>query len=111
MLLITTEILIRLGSARASSTLTLANRALGNVLTNSTALLTSIAMIITNEYISKLKLRRTKKSDWINVSTLLCVTTLKQSVIDKKVDDKDAIEFEKGYKQFLHRRKEIMKNT
>ena len=51
---------------------------------SSTALLTSIAILITDEYTSKLKIRYTKLRDWINVITLLYEKTLKQSVIDKK---------------------------
>ena len=44
---------------------------------SSTALLTSIATLITNEYVSKLRTRYTKLTDWINVITLLYEKTLK----------------------------------
>ena len=70
-LLITTEILVGSGSAISTSTIVLINSSVGIVLTSSTALLTSIAILITNEYISKLKIRYTKLRDWINVITLL----------------------------------------
>ena len=60
------------------------NPSIGVVLTSSSALLTSIAILITNEYISKLKIRYTKLRDWINVITLLFEKTLKESLIDKK---------------------------
>ena len=70
-LLFTTEILIGSGSAIGTSTMSLINPSIGIVLTSSTALLTSIAIIIKNEFISKLKLRYTKLGDWINVITLL----------------------------------------
>ena len=70
--------------------MSLFNPSIGIVLTSSTALLTSIATLITNEYISKLKLRFTKLRDWINVITLLYEKTLKESMIDKKIDQKEA---------------------
>ena len=70
-LLFISEILIRSGSAISTSTMSLINPSIGIVLTSSTALLTSIAILITNEYISNLKLRYTKLRDWINVLTLL----------------------------------------
>ena len=56
-LLIITEILIGSGSAIGTSTMSLINPSIGIVLTSSTALLTSIAILITNENISKLKIR------------------------------------------------------
>ena len=70
-LLIITEILLGSGSAISTSTKSLINPSIGIVLTSSTALLTSIAILITNEYISKLKITYTKLRDWINVITLL----------------------------------------
>ena len=59
--------------------MSLINPSIGVVLTSSTALLTSIALLITNEYISKLKLklRFTKLRDWINFVTILYEKTLK----------------------------------
>ena len=56
-LLIISEILVGSGSAIGTSTMSLINHSIGIVLTSSTALLTSLAILITNEYISKLKLR------------------------------------------------------
>ena len=70
-LLIITEIFIRSGSAKSTSTLGLINPGAGINISSSTALLISIAILITNEYISKLKIRYTKLRDWINVITLL----------------------------------------
>ena len=58
-LLIITEILIGSGSAIGSSTMGLINPGAGNIISCSTALLTSIPILITNEYISKLKIRYT----------------------------------------------------
>ena len=49
----------------------LINLGAGTIISSSTALLTSTAILITNEYISKLKTRYTKLGDWINAITLL----------------------------------------
>ena len=52
-LLIITEILVGATSAVGSSSMALINPGAGIVISSSTALLTSIAILITNEYISK----------------------------------------------------------
>ena len=83
-LLIITEILIGTVSALGSSSMALINPGAGIIISSSTALLTSIAILITNEYISKLKIRYTKIRDWFNLITLLFEKTLKESMIDKK---------------------------
>ena len=83
-LLIVTEIIVGGGSAIGSSTMGLINPSVAIIASSSTAFLTSIAILITNEYISKLKIRYTQLRDWINVITLLYEKTLKQSIIDKK---------------------------
>ena len=98
-------------SAISTSTLGLINPAAGIIISSSTALLTSIAILITNEYISKLKIRYTKLRDWINVILLLYEKTLKQSMVDRKIDEKEAQELKKIYRQYVDKRKEIMKNT
>ena len=67
----------------------LINSGAGIIISSSTALLTSIAVLITNEYISKLKIRYTKLGDWINVTTLLYEKSLKTSMVDKKIDIKE----------------------
>ena len=67
-----------------TSTLSLLNPSRGIVLISSTALIISVAILITNEYISKLKLGYTKLRDWINFITLIYGKTLKESMIDKK---------------------------
>ena len=110
-LLIITEILVGSGSAIGSSAMSLINPSVGIVISSSTALLTSIAILITNEYISKLKIRYTKLRDWINVITLLYEKTLKQSMVDKKIDEKEAQELKKIYNHYIDKRSEIMKNT
>ena len=83
-LLIFTKILIGSASALSSSTMGLINPGAGVIISSCTALLTSISILITNEDISKLKIRYTKLRDWINVITLLYEKTLKTSMIDKK---------------------------
>ena len=109
--LIITEILVGAGSAVGSSSMALINPGAGVVISSSTALLTSIAILITNEYISKLKIIYTKLRDWINVITLLYEKTLKQSMVDKRLDEKEAQELKKIYNHNIDKRKEIMKNT
>ena len=89
----------------------LINPSIGVVLTSRSALLTSIAILITNEYISKLKIRYTKLRDWINVITLLYENTLKESMIDKKIDQKEAEQLKQIYNHYVDKRSEIMKNT
>ena len=64
--------------------MSLINPSIGIVSTSSTALLTSIAVLIPNEYISELKKRYTKVGDWIKVKTLRYEKTLKESMIDKR---------------------------
>ena len=59
-LLIFTEILIGSGSIISTPTMSLINPSIGIVLISSTALLTSLAILITNEYLSKLRIRYTK---------------------------------------------------
>ena len=110
-LLIITEFLVGSGSTISFSTLSLTNPGAGIIISSSTALLTSIAILITNEYISKMKIRYTKLRDWINVITLLYGKFLKTSVIDKKFDEEEAEELKKIYIHYLDKRNEIMKNT
>ena len=108
---IITDVLIGSASAVSSSTMGLINPGAGIIISFSTALLTSIAILITIGYISKLKIRYTKLRDWIHVITLLYEKTLKQLMVDKKIDGKKAQELKKIYDQYLDERKEIMKNT
>ena len=42
---------------------------------------------------------------------MLYEKTLKQSMVDKKIDEKEAQEWKKIYNQYNDKRKEIMKNT
>ena len=99
------------GSAISTSTMSIINPSIGKVLTSSTALLTSLAILITNEYISKLKLRFTKLRDWINFITILYEKTLNQSMVDKKSDEKEALDLKKIYNHYIDKRKKIMDST
>ena len=110
-LLIISEILIGSGSAISTSTMSLINPSIGIVLISSTALLTSLAILITNEYISNLKLRYKKLRDWINFITILYEKTLNQYMVDKKIDEKEALELKKIYTHYLDKRKQIMDST
>ena len=110
-LLIISEFLIGSGSAIGSSTLGLINPGAGIIISSSRALLSSIAISTTNEYISKLKIRYTKLRDWNNVITLLHEKTSKQSMVDMKIDEKHALELEKTYNLNFDKRKETMRCT
>ena len=110
-LLIITENLIGSGSVVSTSTMSLINPSIGILLTSSTALLTSIAILVTNEYISKLKIRYTKLGGWINVITLLYEKTLKESMIDKKIDQKEADQLKQIYNHYVDKKSEIMKKN
>ena len=87
------------------------NPSIGIVLNSSTVLLTSSATLITNECISKLNKRYTKLTDWINVFTLLYEKTLKTSMVDIKIDEKEAEDLITICNHYLDKRKAIMKNT
>ena len=91
--------------------MSLINPSIGVVLISSTALLTSMAILIRNEYISELKIRYNKLRDWNNVITLLYEKTLKTFMVDKKTDQRQAEELKKIYNHYLDKPKEIMTNT
>ena len=87
-LLIITEFLIGSASTFSTSTMGLINPGVGRIISSSTTLLTSIAVFLTNENISKVKIRYTKLRYWTNVITLLYEKTLEKSVKDKKKSSK-----------------------
>ena len=80
-LLVITEILIGSGSVISTSTMSFLNPSIGILLT-STAFLTSLAILITKENISKLNLRYTKPREWTNFITISNEKTLKKSMVD-----------------------------
>ena len=110
-MLVFTDILIGSGYAFSASTMSKLNPSIGIVLTSSAALLTSLVILITNEYISKLKLRYTKLRDLIKFNTILYEKALNQSIIDEKTDEKEAMELNKIYKHYLDKRKEFMNSA
>ena len=110
-LIIITEILVASASAVGSSTMSLINPGAGTIISSSIALPTSIAILITNEDISNLKVRYTELRDCIDVINILYEKTLKESMIDKKIDEKEAQELKTIYNHYKDKRSEIMKNT
>ena len=67
MLIFITEVLKGGGSTLNSSTLEILNPSAVIIMSSSAALLTGVAVLITDEYFSKLKLGQTKLRKWINV--------------------------------------------
>ena len=108
-LLIITEILLGSGSPITTSTMAIINLSIGTVLTSSTALVTSTAILITNEFISELKISYTKLGDWINFITLLYEKTLNESMIDKKLNEKEIEQLKQIYNQYIDKRSEMRK--
>ena len=56
-------------------------------------------------------MRYIKLRDRFDVITLLSEKTLKESMVDKKIDEKEAEDLKKIYNNYLDNRKEIMKKT
>ena len=83
----------------------LINAGAGIIISISTALLTGIAILITNEYVSKLKIHYRKLRDWINVTTLVYGKTLKSSMVDKKIDQREAEELKMIDNHYLDKKK------
>ena len=83
-----------MGSASTISISTLGtiNPSGGIRISSSTALLASNDILVTNENISKLKIRYNKLSDWINVITLLYAKSSKKSIVDKEIGEKEDAE-------------------
>ena len=106
-----TEILSGSESTISTSNMSLVNPTIGKVLTSSSALLTSVTIMITNEYISEIKERFTQIRDWINFITILYENTLKEFMIDKKVDQREAEQMKQIYNHYIEKRKEIMTST
>ena len=87
-------------STKISSTLSILNPGV-QVISSSSALLISIAILLTNEYISEIRTRYTKLSFWIIIITLLWGKPLKRSMTDKKIDDKEAKKWKKIFNQYV----------
>ena len=71
----------------------------------------SVAVLFTNEYFSRLKSRYQKLRDHIKMIKLLNEKTLKKSLVDKKIDEKESEELKSIYNHYITKRKEIMENT
>ena len=87
------------------------NPSVGIVLTSSIALIASIAILITNEFISKLKIGYTKLRGWVKVITLFYEKTLKESMIDKTINQKESEQLKQIYKHYIEKKSEKRKNT
>ena len=74
-------------------------------------MLTLLAILITKENTSNIKTLYSKLGDWIDITTLLYENTLKQSMIDKKIDEKEVLGLITIHYFYPDKRKEIMKNT
>ena len=110
-LLIIKELLVRSGSGIGTSTMSLLNPSIGVVLTSSSVLLTSLAILFTNEDKSKLKIGDTKLRDCINVITLLYEKTLKEPMIDKKINEKESEQLKQICNHYIDKKSEKMKNN
>ena len=110
MFLIISGFLLGSGSTTTNTNLSLVNPSIAIIIASSTAPLTSLAILIRNEFISKVKFRFYNVRDWINVISLLYEKTLKSSMIDRKVDEKESDEL-KIYKLYLDKRKQVMMET
>ena len=82
-----TQTLIGSGSAITSSTFPLNNLSIELHIASCSALLTSFAILITNEFISKLKIRYTELKAWMNVISLLYEKLLKIKTRDDEIKD------------------------
>ena len=111
-LMIASEILIGSVGLGVGSGLTISGLApVGIMCANSITFFSSISTLTTDEFFSKLKMEYTKLSDSINVITLFFENTFKQSMVDEKIDGKEAHELNKSYDHYLVKRKVIMENT
>ena len=94
--MIVSEILVGSAGLSVGSGMTILRLAhVGIMCASSISFLSSISTLITNEYFSKLKIRYTKLRNWINVINLLYEKILEQSMIDDKVNEKEALELKK----------------
>ena len=80
MFLNTSEILFEWSSTRVTSQLSVVKPNNGIAIASSSAMLTSIAILITKECVSKFKLQYAKLRDWIAVNNLLYEKAIKNLV-------------------------------
>ena len=77
----------------------------GFICASSILFLSNISTLITNNYFSKLQIRYFTLGDWIVRITLLYKQALKQSMVDKEINEKEALELKKIYNHYLDKRK------
>ena len=106
--LFVSESLTKLSSTEVLPSFSTVNPNFDIVIAKSFAL---IVILLTIENTSKLKIWYAKIGDWINVISFLYGKTLKQSTLEKKLDDNRAEEYKKIYILCLEKRGEIKKST
>ena len=112
LIMIVSEFLIGLFGLDVGSGLTLLGLVpVGVMCVSSFSFLSSISALMTKECFSKLKIRYTKLWDWINVVSLLYGKILKQSMVDREIDEKWAVELKKICNHYLDKGKDIIKQT
>ena len=110
--MIVSEILIGVGGLSVGSGLIISGIApVGMVTAGSISFLSSISTLLTIEFFSKLKIRYNTLRDWISVTTLLFEKTLKEFMIDKKIDEKEGEKFRSIYNHYINKQDEIKKST
>ena len=109
---IVSEILKGVGGISVASGLTISGLApAGMVAASGISFLTSISTLITNEFFSKFKILHTKLRSWIIVTTLLFDKTLKESMIDKRIDEKEGGKLISTYDHYINKQDENRKWT
>ena len=109
--MIVSEILIGVSGLTVGSGLTISSLAPVGITCAGRSFLSIISTLITNEYFSRLKIRYTKLRDWINVTTLLYEKTLKGSMIDKKIDEKEGEKLRSIYNRYITKQDEIKRSS
>ena len=104
--MIVSEILIGSVGLSVGSGLTISGLApVGFLCASSISFLLSISILFTKENLSELKIRYSKLRDWINVITWLYEKILKASMVDKNIDQTEAVELKKIFNHYLDKRK------
>ena len=98
-------------SAITKSTLAKLNPSAGFIISNSRAPSTSLAILITNEDISKLKKRFVILRYWINYITIRYKKILKQTKVDIKYDEERDFQLKRLYFHYLVKRSDTMKKN
>ena len=110
--MIVSEILIGVGGLSVGSGLNISGISPAGMITASgISIFTSISTLIINEIFSKLKIRYTNLRDWLIVTTLLLEKTLKESMIDKKIDEKEGEKLRSIYNHYISKQDEIKITT